>query len=172
MSGVRQGAYFVAVFTRELPHNFINSMSNNSSSSGDEGVVQLDAGNGTAAPPPSNYEEMPPYVWAPILLGIFLIVAAVVGLAGAKYYSRLLLLVYVVLVAGMLITQFVLGMLLLLSPSTLAAGLGLAQEQVEPAVVVSAPAPHAPCCQRSQLCTPAPLSRPSITRVLPLRTHP
>jgi len=58
-----------------------------------------------------------------------LIVAAVVGCAGAKYYSRLLLLVYVVFVAGMLCTQFAMGMVLLLSPSTLAAGLGLAQQQ-------------------------------------------
>jgi len=128
------GAYFVAVFARELPHNFINP--SNSSASGDEAVgLQLDAGNGTAGaagasgPPPSNYDDMPPYVWVPILLGIFLIVAAVVGCAGAKYYSRLLLLVYVVFVAGMLCTQFAMGMVLLLSPSTLAAGLGLAQQQ-------------------------------------------
>ena len=144
MSGAQQGAYFVAVFARELPHNFINP--SNSSASGDEAVgLQLDAGNGTAGaagasgPPPSNYDDMPPYVWVPILLGIFLIVAAVVGCAGAKYYSRLLLLVYVVFVAGMLCTQFAMGMVLLLSPSTLAAGLGLAQQQVKPSVVVSEP---------------------------------
>ena len=87
--------------------------------------------NVTAADPPSRYNDMPPYVWVPILLGIFLIIAASIGFAGAKYYSRLLLLVYVIFVALLLVTQFVLAMLLFVSPSTLAWGLGLAEQQVE-----------------------------------------
>jgi hypothetical protein len=73
--------------------------------------------------------RMPPFVVAPVIMGVFLMLISAVGFAGAKYYSRLMLGFYVVSVAAILITQFVLVILIFVRPSSVSHGFGFEDEQ-------------------------------------------
>mmetsp|Transcript_53763 Transcript_53763/g.125681 ORF Transcript_53763/g.125681 Transcript_53763/m.125681 type:complete len:231 (+) Transcript_53763:150-842(+) len=109
------GCYFVALFSGALKGlNNDNDAAAKNATAVDDGVKDL--------------SHMPFYVWIPILLGAIILLTSLLGCAGAKYYNRLFLALYIIFVTLIFMFQLVVAAMLF-ADSSVMTGLGVEEKQ-------------------------------------------
>ena len=71
----------------QLPHTFINQVAGDGAPEA-QPVAGASINQTTIAEPPSRFSKMPPYVYMPILLGVLLMVAALIGAPASELGSH------------------------------------------------------------------------------------
>mmetsp|Transcript_46497 Transcript_46497/g.113234 ORF Transcript_46497/g.113234 Transcript_46497/m.113234 type:complete len:241 (+) Transcript_46497:249-971(+) len=102
------GVSFLAVYSNTLPSLTGSADQTNIVVDGDEG------GSGVPSNTPSPLVDaigaVPTYVWFPILWGLMIMIIALFGYCGIKYYSRITLALYIILVMIVFIIQLSLAL--------------------------------------------------------------
>jgi len=110
------GVYFVAVFSGAMEDAVIDPVNNSTGT--DNGDMQ-----------DICIKCMPTYVWIPILLGVIIMVLSVLGCCGAKYFSRLMMGVFILFTSVVIFVQLIFTAILFVDVSLLAQGLGVDEQQ-------------------------------------------
>mmetsp|Transcript_5912 Transcript_5912/g.11964 ORF Transcript_5912/g.11964 Transcript_5912/m.11964 type:complete len:227 (+) Transcript_5912:103-783(+) len=108
------GCYFLAVFSGEISSINSEFLANLTATEDDEEPIDL--------------QHMPPFVWIPVVLGAIILFTSLLGCAGAKYYNRAFLMLYIFFVGIIFLFQLIVAAMLF-ADSSVMTGLGVEEQQ-------------------------------------------